>query len=156
MDDHARKRVIQSSADWTDDEKKTGRCERCSATLIPRPIEFNAALADALMTLYRVSGARHRFYVHPGRLHDIDLLTKEQWTTYTRMQWWGLIEPRLRDDGSVVEGQWRLSAKGLLFVENKNMKIRQTVWVWREETDHYSGPMIAFIDKWKEEVRAYE
>jgi hypothetical protein len=108
-------------------------CAMCNS-----PLDTNSYhLADHLVS------ALHKIKLRP-RVKARDMgYTKVEYTCYTKLKYWGLIE-RLTEDEHGESG-WQITAKGRQFLLNE-IKVPKTVEYFRDRVVAFSGPEVGIYD----------
>lgn len=78
--------------------------------------KIHAAMARDLIGIYRLGGGGSRYWV------DLTEVTGKRGTgDVPKARYWGLLEPQLHDrgDGSTRTGLWRLTERGVMYVEGR-------------------------------------
>jgi len=98
-------------------------CPHCGAKMVEYRHVLNAPLADALTRLRDHGG--------PVNIKNLDL-TREQWTNFQKLRYWGLVRKTCDAKGKRVGGTWEITRKGLDFIKGCTA-VPRTMWTYRGE-----------------------
>jgi len=115
-----------------------GLCEECGAKQIEYCLAFNTGLKFVLSRLYD-------FKNEDNKLSDLGLGFSPR-VNASKLKWWGLAFAVENDDSRVKKGWWRVTQKGIDFVEGR-ISIPKYVNHLNNQLTGFSGPQIHFNDK---------
>lgn len=110
-------------------------CECCGAKIVEYKHVLNKGLVSALFELAKFN--------HPVSLSELDI-TRNQWTNFQKLRYWGLVGKELHADGSGT-GHWFVTSSGRAFIDNQ-FPMPKEAWTYRGETIRLEGSTIYFSD----------
>lgn len=108
-------------------------CECCGAKMVEYKHILNKGLVSALYELSR--------YPDPMPLTELDI-TRNQWTNFQKLRYWGLVEKKRNPDGSST-GCWYVTEIGKRFINNQ-IQCPKIVWTFRGEFARFEAGDIYF------------
>lgn len=114
--------------------KHKAECSHCGAKIVQYKHSLNVGLRRGLKALYEKGGTTS--------IDDLGLNPKD-YTNFQKLQYWDLTEKAKDDEGKRLGGIWRITHRGIQFVENK-IFINRSVWSYRGKRVRYDGEMIGF------------
>ncbi len=116
--------------------KSIKQCPCCYAKMVEYKHSFSKAQAVGLGRLFNVG--------KPINIRLLDL-TRNQWTNFQKLRYWGFVEKAKDDEGNRVGGVWQITAEGKAFVKGI-VPTRKSVWTYRGKTVRTEGEFISFRD----------
>lgn len=112
-----------------------GDCPCCGRFAKVYKRKLNSTLASQLIKFYRIGGA-DKF------VHSRNIVLGTSTGDFGKAKHWGLIYAKENEsDVSKTSGMWRLTKKGVEFVEGK-VGIYQYALIYLDKVIDYSGPLI--------------
>lgn len=124
------------------DASKGFRCPQCGAYHRRYHRKFNANMALSLIFLYKNS---QRGFIHLE--NEMIAAGFKRCGDASYLRWYHLIEAmdQPREDGSPKNGKYKITGRGMLFVEQK-MKVQNTYIIYNGKHEGFEGPEISIID----------
>ena len=123
----------------TDDNADNGYVCKCCGSYIKRyKRSMNCNMALAAIALYRYANGKH--------VHVEELLQKKGYKRcgdFTYLRHYGIIEKKegKRDDGSKRNGLYKLTGRGVMFVEG-TLEVNANFYMFNNALDGFGGEMI--------------
>lgn len=130
----------------TETELKKGQmCPCCTQWAQMYKYSFHGTMASALVHIYIAT--KNGIVDDEGYLHVENYLVSlgEKPSKHGKLRYWGLIEQKNNGDSSKKHsGEWRLTQKGLDFVEGR-ISVPRCAWLFNSQCYGFEGEEV-FID----------
>ena len=125
--------VCNISPDDYDHGENPNRCETCGANTVEYKFHLGAGLKRALVQLYKAG---------TGEVHRTDMKhINNDFGNFTKLKFFGLVEPVYNKDGTRKGGTWRITQLGIDFLMGK-VPVNKYVWTYRNSFLRFDGPLI--------------
>lgn len=117
-------------------------CPCCNQNVYLYDRQIYKTMAEQLIELYRLSRTRRGFY-HISKLKP----PKSGGGDFSKLRYWGLVEPEPKNDDPEKRssGNWRITQKGIDFVEER-ITIPKFCYTYNKKPLKLGGPDVSILD----------
>lgn len=136
--------LIQTEIPYSKYDKSKGfTCDCCGSFVKQYRRKLNSSMSLVLLLLYK-SGKREFIHIE-NWLKEIG--RPELRADFAKLRFWDLLEKKLEDraDGSNRNGYYRLTGRGIMYVENK-LTVKEKVVVYNNTPNGFEGKEIGISE----------